>query len=119
EFTGISSEPSMAAIRRWARDGEVEVSADEARGAVQDLTPELEEARLRFRLGAHLAREGDAEGAGRQLRRAAELAPDDLTIWRAAMPLLGEDPFGDRFFAKFEEWTARGAPFNGLPPVQP
>ena len=118
DFTGISSEPSMAAIRRWARDGEVDVPPEDARGAVEDLSPELEEARLRFRLGAHLAREGDAEGAERQLRRATELAPDDLTIWRAAMPLLGEDPFGETFFAKFEAWTERGAPFNGLPPVE-
>jgi peroxiredoxin len=118
DFTGISSEPSMAAIRRWARDGEVDVPPEDARGAVEDLTPELEEARLRFRLGAHLAREGDTGGAERQLRRATELAPDDLTIWRAAMPLLGDDPFGDTFFAKFQEWTDRGAPFNGLPPVE-
>jgi peroxiredoxin len=117
DFTGISSKPSMAAIRRWARDGEVGVTPEEARGAVEDLTPELEEARLRFRLGAHLARVGDAEGAERQLLAAAELAPDDLTIWRAAMPLRGEDPFGDAFFAQFEAWTERGAPFNGLPPV--
>jgi peroxiredoxin len=118
DFTGISSEPSMAAIRRWARDGEVEVAADDARGAVADLTPELEEARLRFRLGAHLARHGDDDGAQRQLTRATELAPDDLTIWRAAMPLLGGDPFGDEFFARFEAWKERGAPFNGLPPVE-
>lgn len=117
EFTGVSSEPSMAAIRRWARDGEVDVAPDEAKGAVEDLTPELEEARLRFRIGAHLARTGDAAGAERQLLAATELAPDDLTVWRAAMPLLGDDPFGEAFFAKFEEWTERGAPFNGLPPV--
>jgi peroxiredoxin len=117
EFTGVSSEPSMAAIRRWARDGEVDVSPDEARAAVEDLSPELEEARLRFRIGAHLARTGDTAGAERQLTRATELAPDDLTIWRAAMPLLGDDPFGEAFFAKFEEWQARGAPFNGLAPM--
>jgi len=118
DFTGISSEPSMAAIRRWARNGEVDVPPEEASGAVEDLTPELEEARLRFRLGAHLARTGDADGAERQLRRATELAPDDLTIWRAAMPLLGEDPFGEGFFERFQAWTERGSPFNGLPPVE-
>ena len=118
DFTGISSEPSMAAIRRWARDGEVDVTPEDARGAVADLTPDQEEARLRFRLGAHLAREGDDEGATRQLGRAAELAPDDLTVWRAAMPLKGEDPFGEAFFTEFEAWKQRGAPFNGLDPVE-
>ncbi|MET0914517.1 MAG: TlpA disulfide reductase family protein, partial [Acidimicrobiales bacterium] len=34
EFSGISSEPAKAAIRRWARDGEVDISPDEARAAV-------------------------------------------------------------------------------------
>ena len=114
DFTGVSSKPSMAAIRRWVRDGEVDVPAADAKGAVEDLTPEMEEARLRFRIGAHLARQGDDAGAERQLRRAAVLAPDDLTIWRAAMPLLGEDPFGEGFFAEFEAWKERGAPYNGL-----
>jgi peroxiredoxin len=117
EFTGISSKPSMAAIRTWAREGEVDIDVDAAREAVEDLSPELEEARLRFRLGAHLAREGDEDGGRRQLAAAADLAPDDLTIWRAAMPLIGEDPFGEGFFAKFEAWKERGSPFNGLKPL--
>jgi hypothetical protein len=118
EFSGISSEPSKAAIRRWVLDGEVELSPDEARAAVDDLSPELEEARLRFRIGAHLAREGDDEGARRQLLAATELAPEDLTIWRAALPLMGDDPFGQTFFAKWEAWKAEGAYFNGLPPLR-
>ena len=118
EFSGISSEPSKAAIRRWVRDGEVDLSPDEARAAVDDLTPELEEARLRFRIGAHLAREGDDEGAKRQLAAAIELAPEDLTIWRAALPLMGDDPFGQTFFDKWETWKAEGAYFNGLPPLR-
>lgn len=117
DFTGVASEPGLAAVRRWVRDGVVDVSTDEARAAVEDLTPELEEARLRFRIGAHLAREGDDEGAKRQLLAATELAPDDLTIWRAALPLIGDDPFGATFFTKYGEWQARGLPYNGLPPI--
>jgi hypothetical protein len=117
DFTGVSCEPGMAAIRRWVRDGEIDLSREDAVAAVEDLTPELEEARLRFRIGAHLAREGDEEGAKRQLLAATELAPDDLTIWRAALPLIGDDPFGETFFAKYGEWQARGLPFNGLPPI--
>jgi peroxiredoxin len=115
ELTGVSGEPAKAAIRRWVRAGEVDLTREEARAAVEDLTPELEEARLRFRLGAHLAREGDDEAARRQLVAATELAPEDLTIWRAAMPLLGDDPFGEAFFARFEQWQAGGSPCNGLP----
>jgi hypothetical protein len=118
EFSGISSEPSKAAIRRWVREGEVDISPDEARAAVEDLSPELEEARLRFRIGAHLAREGDEDGAKRQLTAATELAPEDLTIWRAALPLMGDDPFGQTFFDKWEDWKAQGARYNGLPPLR-
>ena len=117
EFTGISCEPGLAAVRRWVRDGEVDVSPEEARAAVEDLTPELEEARLRFRIGAHLAREGDEDGAKRQLLAATALAPDDLTIWRAALPLIGDDPFGETFFAQYGEWQERCLPYNGLPPT--
>lgn len=116
EFSGVSSEPGKEAIRRWVRDGVVDITPDEARNAVSDLTPELEEARLRFRIGAHLRREGDDEAAGRQLRRATELAPDDLTIWRAALPLLGDDPFGEAFFERYGKWMEDGAAYNGLRP---
>ncbi len=118
EFSGVSGEPAKAAIRRWVRDDEVDLSRDEARAAVDDLSPELEEARLRFRIGAHLAREGDEEGAKRQLLAATQLAPDDLTIWRAALPLMGGDPFGQEFFDKWQEWLDGGAKFNGLPPLR-
>jgi hypothetical protein len=118
EFSGVSSEPAKEAIRRWVREGVVDVTPDEARAAVEDLSPELEEARLRFRLGAHLRREGDEEGARRQLLAATELAPDDFTIWRAALPLLDDDPFGETFFTKWDEWKQAGGRFNGLPPLR-
>lgn len=118
DFIGFSSEPFKDAVRRWVVDGEVDVTPEQARAAVEDLTPELEEARLRFRLGAHLHRHGEQEAATRQLLAATDLAPDDLTIWRAALPLMGDDPFGPTFFEKWEEWKARGLPFNGLDPMK-
>jgi hypothetical protein len=34
------------------------------------------------------------------------------------MPLIGEDPFGDDFLARYEEWKARGMPYHGLQAVQ-
>jgi len=117
DFTGISSEPTKDAVRRWVTTGEVDLTPKEARAAVDDLTPELEEARLRFRLGAHLHRIGEQEAATRQLLAATDLAPDDLTIWRAALPLLGDDPFGPTFFEKWDAWKARGLPYNGLGPI--
>ena len=58
---------------------------------------------------------GGGHPASRDL--ASALAPDDLTIWRAGMPLVGEDPFGDDFLARYEEWKQRGMPYHGLPAV--
>jgi hypothetical protein len=41
----------------------------------------------------------------------------DFTIRRAAMPLLGGDPFGTDFMTLYGEWEAAGSPFHGLPPM--
>ena len=73
-------------------------------------------ARLHFRIGAHLRRQGDDEASKHHLLRAGELAPNDFTIRRAAMPLLGDDPFGEKFFELYAEWEAAGAQYNGITP---
>ena len=114
DFTGVGADPHLDAVRRWVREGVVDVDADTARTAVPDLTDDEVLARLHFRIGAAARRVGDDESTRRHLERAVELAPDDLTIWRAAMPLLGDDPFGQPFFAKFQAWQERGSPFHGL-----
>ena len=41
----------------------------------------------------------------------------DFTIRRAAMPLMGGDPFGQEFMELYQEWNDAGSPFNGLPPM--
>ena len=116
DFHGIESEPGKEAIRRWAREGVVDVDPDEAAAAAADLGDDEIEARLRFRIAAHLRRSGDDDGARAHFERAAELAPDDFTIRRAAMPLMGDDPFGEKFFALYGEWEARGSAYNGIVP---
>ena len=30
------------------------------------------------------------------------------------MPLVGDDPFGEKFFELWNEWQEAGMPFNGL-----
>ncbi len=117
EFTGVESGPHLDEIRRWARDGTVPVTTAEAKDAVGDLSEDEVLARLHFRLGAEAHRRGDEETTRRHVTTASALAPDDLTIWRAGMPLVGEDPFGDAFLAKYDEWKQKGMPFHGLPPV--
>jgi hypothetical protein len=114
DFTGVGAGPHLDAVRRWVREGVVDIDTDTARTAVPDLADDEVLARLHFRIGTAARRDGNDATARAHLERAVELAPDDLTIWRAAMPLLGDDPFGEPFFAKFQAWQERGSPFHGL-----
>jgi hypothetical protein len=117
DFTGVESTPHLDEIRRWAKEGVVPVTEDEARTSVGDLSDDEVLARLHFRVAAEAHRQGDQEATRRHVERASELAPDDLTIWRAGMPLVGKDPFGDEFLTKYDQWKERGMPYHGLPPV--
>jgi AhpC/TSA family len=117
EFTGIEAGPHIDLLRRWVTEGVAPISLDDARRAVEDLSDDEVLARLHFRVACEADRAGDAERTRRHLARAAALAPDDLTVWRAAMPLVGEDPFGDTFLERYEDWLGRGSPAHGLAPV--
>ncbi len=115
DFTGVDSAPTLAAIRRWVRHCEIPIDPLSAAGAVADLSDDELDARLHFRVGAEARRQGDEVAAERNLRRAGELAPFDFSVRRAAMPLLGEDPFGQDFLDLFAQWQDQGAPYHGLP----
>jgi hypothetical protein len=117
DFTGIPSGPHLDEVRRWVVDGSVPISSEDAARAVADLSEDEVLARLHFRVAAEAHRRGDEATTRRHADRAAELAPDDLAVWRAAMPLVGEDPFGQRFLDRYEAWRSRGSPAHGLPPV--
>ncbi|MGH9079866.1 MAG: hypothetical protein ACRDYE_07310 [Acidimicrobiales bacterium] len=93
------------------------LTRDEARQAVVDLTEDEVLARIHFRVASEGHYGGNAEATDWHLEIAAGLTPDDLTIWRAAMPLVGEDPFGDAFLTRYEEWRRRGSPAHGVPLV--
>ncbi len=112
EITGISRETHMQQVRDWVRKG---VLPDDASYSVPDLSEEEVQARLHFRIAAHLRREGREEEAGAHFDRAAELAPLDFTIVRASMPLRGGDPFGEEFFELYQKYLDAGAPFHGIP----
>jgi hypothetical protein len=117
EFTGVGSGMHMDAVREWVLAGKIPIAPDAARSAVGDLTDDEVRARLHFRIGALARRRGDAATARRHLDEAGRLAPSDWTIRRAAMPLVGEDPFGAKFFELYTEWQAAGSPYHGLPGV--
>ncbi|HWD51746.1 MAG TPA: TlpA disulfide reductase family protein [Acidimicrobiales bacterium] len=117
EITGVEASPHLDQVRRWARDGVVPISQADARSAVEDLSDGEVRARLHFRVAAEAHRQGNHDATRSHLADAAQLAPDDLTIWRAAMPLIGEDPFGPGFMARYEEWQQQGGAYHGLPAV--
>ena len=114
DFTGVESAPHQAAVRAWVRHGVVPIAADEARRAVDDLSEDEVAARLHFRLGVDALRRGDDAGARRQMETATRLAPFDWTVRRAAMPLVGLDPFGPDFLTLYAEWQDLGMPYHGL-----
>ncbi len=114
EFTGVESGPHMDAVRRWVNDDHEPLSHDAARAAVAALSDDEVLARLHFRVAAEALRHGDEATARRHFEAATALAPYDFTIRRAAMPLLGDDPFGPTFFAFWEQWQEAGSPYHGL-----
>jgi hypothetical protein len=114
EFTGVSSEGHKDLVRAWVRDGALPDDAASGDGAVGDLSDDEVQARLHFRLAVHLRRAGDETGAERHFTRAIALAPLDFTISRAAMPLRGQNPFGQEFMELFTEWKEAGSPYHGL-----
>ncbi|MDH4170385.1 MAG: thioredoxin family protein [Acidimicrobiia bacterium] len=114
DFTGVTCEQDLVALRRWIRDGDVPLSPEQAHGVVADLSDDEVDARLEFRVAAHLRRVGRESEAAAHFERAARLAPHDFTIRRAMMPLIGVDPFGEAFFELWAEFQAAGSPYHGL-----
>jgi hypothetical protein len=110
-FTGIESKPHLDMIRQWVLEG---IEPETASAEIEDLSQDEVLARLHFRIAAHARRTGDTATAARHFARAGELAPHDWTIRRAAMPLTGEDPFGEAFFVMYQEWEEAGRPYHGI-----
>jgi hypothetical protein len=126
ELYAISNVPTVVWIDeddRIVRPNGVAFSTDmftpeEARAAVPDLSDDEVRARLHFRIATEARRRGDDDVARRHFVRAGELAPTDFTIRRAAMPLMGGDPFGEEFMELYQEWEQLGSPFHGLQPMR-
>jgi hypothetical protein len=117
EFTGVEAGPHLDLIRQWVRDGVEPVAAGTSAEAVADLSDDEVLGRLHFRVAVHARRAGNADVASRHFERAGELAPHDWTIRRATMPLVGDDPFGEKFFEMYRSWEEAGMPYHGLPGV--
>ncbi|RAY12431.1 TlpA family protein disulfide reductase [Actinomadura craniellae] len=113
-MNGLDSQASREALRRWVLHGDAGVGPEHTR--LRAATPGEQRARAHARLAAWLAREGRVEAARRHVAEAAALAPHDVAIRRGLMPLLGEDPFGDGYFALRAELEEAGVPlYRPLP----
>ncbi len=110
DFHGIESAPHLQALREWVCEGKVPYDCPEAIRDAQML-PTVDEqlARAEFALACHLHHSGAGEAAAPHFERAGELAPYDFTIRRAAMPIRGQDPFGEPFIELFTEWQEAGS----------
>ena len=106
-FHGVESEPHHAALRAWVREGVTPLTDEQLARRRRHINPDAHRARVEFRLGLEWLRRGDSFRAGEAVDRAAQLAPDDFTIRRAGLQLLGDDPFGPKFFEMYEDTKRR------------
>ncbi len=119
ELTNFDSSAYLDEVRTWVREDRVPLADDEVRGRQMMPTADEQLARAEFAVAWHLHRTGRAEAALRHFARAAELSPDDWTIRRAAMPILGIDPMtSPEFLALFNEWTEKGRPYYRPRPAE-
>lgn len=77
----------LDAVRAWVATGAHALPADEARAALPKVTPEIAEARTRFRLGLWLRANGRAAEGDLQFAEASRLHPDSWSLWRQAADL--------------------------------
>ena len=77
----------LDAVRGWVNNGSHSLPADEARARLPKVTPEIAEARARFRLGVWLRDHGSATEGDRQMDIASNLHPDSWNMWRQAADL--------------------------------
>jgi len=77
----------LDAVRAWVATGEHALPADSVRANLPRITPEIAEARARFRLGVWLRANGRASEGDLQMAEASRLHPDSWSLWRQAADL--------------------------------
>jgi hypothetical protein len=114
-FHGIQSEPYMASLRAWVKEGTPPMSTEDARRHQTPPSREQQLARAEYAVAWHLHKKGLTEAAERHFIRAGELAPHDWTIRRGSMPIRGLDPMGEPFVELWQQWEAAGRPGYNVP----
>ncbi|MEV4436585.1 TlpA disulfide reductase family protein [Streptomyces sp. NPDC049585] len=118
-MSGLDAHKALGALHRWVTTGDSGLGENEVTDLTRASTPEQQRARTEATLALWLLRHGHTEAAEAHFARAAELAPEDITTWRSAMPLLGVDPMGDEYFARCAALEEAGVPiYRPLPDRQ-
>ncbi|MFL6110489.1 MAG: redoxin domain-containing protein [Catenulispora sp.] len=118
-MSGLDSARAMAALRRWVLEADAGLTPDEAAEHAPQVTAAQQQARTEAAVALWLHRAGHPTEAAEVFARAEKLAPEDVTIWRGAMPLLGTDPMGDEYFRRRQALTDAGIPiYRPLPDWQ-
>jgi hypothetical protein len=74
-------------IRAWVTTGAHVLLSDAVRAGLPRVTPEIAEARARFRLGVWLRAHDRPDEGDRQMAEASRLHPDSWSMWRQARDL--------------------------------
>ena len=77
----------LDAVRAWVATGAHALPGDQARAGLPKVTPEIAEARARFRLGVWLRANGRAAEGDLQMAAASRLYPESWSLWRQAADL--------------------------------
>ena len=77
----------LNAVRAWVTTGAHALPPDEARTGLPKVTPEIAEARARFRLGLWLRANGRAAEGDLRMAEASRLHPESWSLWRQAADL--------------------------------
>jgi len=77
----------LDAVRAWVKAGKHALPVDAARANLPKVTPEIAEARARFRLGVWLRAHDRAAEGDKQMAEASRLHPDSWSMWRQAADL--------------------------------
>ena len=118
-MSGLDSAGAVAALRRWVREDDSGLTRDDVAAHAPQVTAAQQQARTEAALALWLHRAGHPTEAAEHFAVAEKLAPEDVTIWRGAMPLLGADPMGDEYFKRRQALTDAGIPiYRPLPDWQ-
>ncbi|SOB88829.1 Peroxiredoxin [Streptomyces sp. 1331.2] len=118
-MSGLDSAKTLHALRRWVTADDTGLHPDAVAELTRPADPRQQLARTHAALALWLLRHSHHEAAQRHFAAAAQLAPEDVTTWRSAMPLLGVDPMGEEYFARRTALEEAGIPiYRPLPDRQ-